>query len=473
MKFSAFKKSISIFLLGILLYGCSHDRILRVRQLSVPVDISNASSVSGEFIGLDAMLTQSPTKAINILYVHGIGWTQQSGGAEFGYDLLDSIRNHYSLSKERIIRESSCISEDSTGLKIIYRPGVGADGKNGVNGLGPFYTDDKYFKVYSDDLGCMDKATVYLDSDRKIYVYRYFWDNAFYENIEWVHFGYDDQLFGRNELNYDRYPNARYEYNKIFKDDGVSYGLGDAALYMGESGALIREGLKGAICSVVKGADEKFGNGAILSVDSLCQKLSSPSQTPLLLMSHSLGSRMLFDVFATDLNQDFSDFLTTSISQDSLNVVFLANQIPLLALGRLRKSEPGKIRLKKDLKFIAFSELNDLLSYELVPYFEHMYFNRCKYRGRNYSRNYENCFSGVTHKDQEEFKAVMLKEKARQSIVNGLGFDVIDVRVVYTSKFFGVLPMANPLSAHTNYLGHESVRRPFFCGIKNGKVLNC
>jgi transcription termination factor Rho len=76
--------------------------------------------------------------------------------------------------------------------------------------------------------------------------------------------------------------------------------------------------------------------------------------------------------------------LLASLQKEELPIFMLANQLPLLQLGRDDPEVTGQIkehctkegpnyhkRLFKELEIVAFSDPNDVLSYEITPVFAH------------------------------------------------------------------------------------------------------
>lgn len=222
---------------------------------------------------------------------------------------------------------------------------------------------------------------------------------------------------------------------------------------MGPVGRLAREGVGAAICvatsdqsdliseaPVQKRSEER--SWRIRSSTEVCsESASSRPRSPFAVFSHSLGSRVVFDTLTRDLDQDIKgDAAQVSARLNQLpnrqhTVYLMANQIPLLAAGRLQvasTSQRTAPKLKQPLTFVAFSEINDLMTYELVPYFEHMVYVRHR---ENYNAE----------------RATRLRTAAeRQQLVQQLGFDVVDVRLSFASKV-PIVDMVRPDEAHSNF----------------------
>jgi len=104
-------------------------------------------------------------------------------------------------------------------------------------------------------------------------------------------------------------------------------------------------------------------------------------------------------------------------------------------------------------KVVAISEVNDLLTYELVPYLRYLWL-RGDEEPSNGIRTLERLDSAST----------------QQEIAAGFGMDVVDVRTVFTGKVLGVVPITNPLVAHTGHADQRELIQLMLCGADNGKM---
>ncbi len=225
----------------------------------------------------------------------------------------------------------------------------------------------------------------------------------------------------KRQLEYDlsaRLPATRARLNGLAKDKLLDDCLPDALIYQGVARDTIQQRMAQAILRAT-------GDG--------------PPETPLLVLSSSLGSKILFD---TLLRMD-------SGAQRTIDrmayLVMAANQIPLLALAdqQVAGANPGtagaaatairppdslqQLLLKRragalprnrsagKLSLVAFSDPNDLLTYTL--------------------------------------------ERERYA---GLGVDVVNVLVSNAPTWLGLLE--RPDHAHTNYLLNPGVARMVACG---------
>jgi len=94
----------------------------------------------------------------------------------------------------------------------------------------------------------------------------------------------------------------------------------------------------------------------------------------------------------------------------------LANQIALLSLSDLKlegsRARPVVKSASERPKIIAMSELNDFLTYELIPFYRQLY---------------KRSLRVDTSSDPDT-------PKARANIAKALGFDVIDMRLEFADK---------------------------------------
>lgn len=162
----------------------------------------------------------------------------------------------------------------------------------------------------------------------------------------------------------------RARFNGEFKDKLLNDCLADALAYEGVSRPVIR--------------------GAMVSVLSQVLAEGDPGR-PLVLVSDSLGSKIVFDALA-DMLDSASLASTQSVGKSAatrMGLVFMnANQLPILGLADQNVSPPPAALADADaapvdplrrylaarrkqglsaLKVVAFTDPNDLLSYRLLP----------------------------------------------------------------------------------------------------------
>lgn len=444
-------------LLCTLLCGCStSDEVLRIRSVETLTNPSIETEQDGTVIGLKALTNNAVNT--NIVLIHGMGWTQDSSDEkEFGEDLINAILHKYPKSNRASVNEG-CPSSKLDAASPENKYGLEIYSSNEMH----FSTDDPKLSPKSGKLGCLDKVLIKLDQGKTITVYRFLWDNAMWDRFESRQMGYDDELppntaFSGND-NLDK---LRAKYNAKLKNAIVTYGFSDASLYMGSVGVALREGVQGAICvAITNSFDIAKANKEVKQhrANELCS-VKPTSKSPLLLMSHSLGSRLAFDTLTTDLSKELSEQIEAGTSNNTIELHMLANQLPLVGLGRMGANR-SKYKIQgKNLKFVAYSEINDLLTYELVPYFEQM----C------YMRENDAIKCNLTYSKSDPI---------RKNLSNELGFDAVDVRLNFAPNLVSFYSgLKNPGIAHSGYLRSAAALNVLFCGVSNGtpngKDSNC
>jgi len=217
------------------------------------------------------------------------------------------------------------------------------------------------------------------------------------------------------------YSKKRDRLNRLVKRDVIHDSIADAALYMTIYKKNIQLPVIMAMCGIMKfvtGIQSNYDKKAIFlckkgEIDRIADKLNkSPdllNQHEIAFVSHSLGSRIIFDTLGLISKANFPDELTTSfklveeINADKVieiskafqamtsKIFALANQVPLLTLTTLSQHSTAvdigdgfqeflkarakllKARAKllnartdlKNLQLITFTERNDILNYDL------------------------------------------------------------------------------------------------------------
>ena len=242
-------------------------------------------------------------------------------------------------------------------------------------------------------------------------------------------------------LDYDtsgRYQSRRASVNhtaKEFLNDRIS----DPLIYVGESHFKILNSVDQAMCWTLYADWDELPERA----EQVCDRHKVASLDDLkgyqwVIITHSLGSRIVIDTMEFQARVVLKQFqsesdpvkrneareLLSAWKDQRIQVYMLANQLPLLQLGRGEPEVVGQIdsycrpegahyaeRIVKELQVVAFSDPNDLLSYAIPPAYadEHMDSRLCPI------------------------------------VVN------VSVNVVPTIDLFKVGQVADPLGAHTGY----------------------
>jgi hypothetical protein len=460
------------------------DSLWRIRALSSasPAVVSNPRdprSWTGDIEGLERIAASTPSKSVSVLFVHGIGYTQREGNYDpFGFDLAKALVSAYGGALPSRTVSGRC-QTPAGGIQVAHDGEVAA-----------YSTDVPGTSVFTSDIACLDKITVPLKSPklRQVTIYRLLWDNTMWDAFEYPHVGYDDKYPDDGVETVDA---LRQTKNRDLKAEVVTYGLSDAAMYIGPVGSLIREAIGAGICAVI--ADAGGNTSSPFNGDSpsaltqpmtrtqLCKSGSGGNSLAFAVMSHSLGSRAVFDVLTADVSDPLRKKLELIVNE-TIEVYMLANQIPLLGLGMVDSKKDyrkGAVFPTKKVKFVAVSEVNDLLTYELVPYFERLYFMRC----RGATIKLPDC--DPTTLNQKTRNEALGKDmaarrmrletdsKARQALIDSLGFDAIDIRVRFASNFIPLLPLAllpfvDPMDAHSGHLSQPAIQDVIFCGVERG-----
>jgi hypothetical protein len=219
--------------------------------------------------------------------------------------------------------------------------------------------------------------------------------------------------------------------NALLKNQLMDDRLSDVTFYLGQAGGgMIREAIQDALL-------RSLSTNAVSLAQVSSGATPIPKGTPVFLMSESLGSKIVVDSLETlEAISNAREF--AQITRSHIDSLFLlANQIPILGLGETADAggvrSPNSalrqfIRKRSDrrqhdgnsempLRIVAFSDPNDVFSYQLLP----------------------NMFPG-------------------DSVV------ISNVVVSNDKTYLGLVE--NPITAHTGYIGQDSVVR----GIARGSA---
>ena len=437
---------ISLFMAALWLTGCaSSGKVpLKVHHIN---SLASANGNDGGFKGLEYLADPIPGKLknrVNIIYLHGIGWTEDRTKGQLADDFLGGIAKAYNLEASDGLITTLC-------------------GEAPYNG-GPDTTPHIYIKgdqttafdtalpgsqLKLDKLACMDKQTLEIDDNLEFVLYRVFWDNIFWDEVQFAHVGQDD-----NRGSSQKIAGLRRKYNRVLKDDLVNYGFSDAVMYLGPAGAEIRKSIRGAMCSAaLDAAGHSFATqGDIVSYNAICDKASyTPLKTnQFAFVTESLGSKITFDVMQEALS-DGRETIHDDMIRGS-ETYMLANQLALLSLSDLKNERPypvAKIAPKDRPKIIAMSELNDFLSYELVPFYEQLW--------KRSVRPQQDNLRGIT-------------PRVREDMTEAIGFEMIDMRLEFADKIIPLVSgFVDPKDAHSGHAGEPDLMLYLLCGAVNGE----
>ncbi len=205
----------------------------------------------------------------------------------------------------------------------------------------------------------------------------------------------------KSRLKYDdsgAYTYKRAGLNSIMKSF-INAHAPDPMIYLGGSQEPILRSVGQSLCWMFASDWEDLADFQNTFCNAKTQSLSEGlEKDDYAIVTHSLGSRIIFDALQTlaitsqtgsfaSQEENLLEYpaareLFASLQKKELPIFMLANQLPLLQLGRKDPEVTGQIkqycreegpnyhkRLFKELEIVAFSDPNDLLSYELTPVF--------------------------------------------------------------------------------------------------------
>jgi len=258
-------------------------------------------------------------------------------------------------------------------------------------------------------------------------------------------------------LKYDdsgAYTYKRADLNNIMKSFINSHAP-DPMIYLGEKQEPILRTVGQALCWMFATDWKDLANYQKTFCDAAKQSLSEGlEKKDFAIVTHSLGSRIIIDALQAvalqsqggsygSIKEDLRVYpkirqLLASLQKEELPIFMLANQLPLLQLGRKNPEVTEQIedycteegpnyhqRLFKELKIMAFSDPNDILSYEITPVFAHK----------------------------------RMDSRICPKMTN------ISINIAEVISLFGVGDVANPGEAHNGYSGDDRVIQLIVHGI--------
>ena len=435
---------------ALFLTACASTAVpLKVHGINSLTDIEDGS---GEFRGLEFLADVAPGELkarVNIFYLHGIGWTENPEAEQIAEDFLSGIAGAYGREVEGQIIKTSCGAPTAAGKPLanaIYlTPPAPKKYETGLSGS----------SLKLDRFACLDKQILEVDPALEFVVYRVFWDDIFWNAFQFAHVGQDDAQ--GSSLPFAK---LRRKYNRRLKDELINYGISDAVMYLGPAGEDIRFAIQGAMCSAALDAagfsfeQQSEGNSnREIEAQKICQIASNTNtiSNQFAFVTESLGSKIVYDVLRENMT-DGRDSIVDDIITGS-ETYMLANQIALLSLSDLKlegsRARPVVKSASERPKIIAMSELNDFLTYELIPFYRQLY---------------KRSLRVDTSSDPDT-------PKARANIAKALGFDVIDMRLEFADKIVPVLKgFVDPLQAHGGHSAEPELMLYMLCGAKDGKL---
>lgn len=164
---------------------------------------------------------------------------------------------------------------------------------------------------------------------RAVTVFTYFWNDAMAQ-------------LQRAFLDQDDEPGSGALINTALKRGLINDGFSDATAYLGGAGTLVRLGIEGVLCAMLKdAADPGMQPGEVCRFSQLtADELEHSRLAKFSFVSFSLGSRMLYDVLSgmRESDQPGASKPTPALARfvaRTQNFFMAANQMPLLGLGRI------------------------------------------------------------------------------------------------------------------------------------------
>lgn len=437
---------LTLFFMAFLLYGCASNsfEVLDINALSSDRDNN------GSFKGLERIAEQAPDSArnirVNIIYLHGIGYVENPDDAPLANAFIAGVADAYNGTVDEKVVASRCGRDDENEEKRLYNSIRITDTKTRT-----YKTTLPGSKLQLDDLACMDRQTLKVDGNIEYVIYRVFWDDIFWDSLQAAHVGQD----ALGKKNPSVLASLRRKYNGQLKDKLVNYGFSDAVLYLGPAGEQIRNAVRGAMCSAALDASG-FGfeqQGASVNHIDICQvaALREIETDPFAFVTESLGSKIAFDIMRDAMTDGRGNVYDDMIK--GTQFFMLANQVPLLSLSDISETDrmvPEPYSDAERPTIIAMSEINDFLTYELVPF-------------------YRNLLTRSIREDNTSFD--MMSETERNRLINILGFNVIDMRVEFSPPVFPFVGgFVDPLFAHNGHVKQPEIIAYMLCGAKSGQL---
>ena len=447
-----------LFLCALTLSACSTaSRKTDLRILNVSA-LSSAEKSAAQFKGLEFLADPLPGELknrVNVFYVHGIGWTENPDGDALANDFIAGVAKAYGFEDYEHTMTSQCGDgghDDSTPND--NHMFITANGETFFQSALP----GSRLKV--DRLVCMDKHTLLIDDVLEFSIYRVFWDNLFWNALQFPHLGQDDDAGSSKPM-----ARLRRKYNRQFKDEMVNYGFSDAVMYLGPAGVELRRAVQGAMCSAALDASgyNFDAQGHDLTYNDACKLASYKAlkTNQFAFVTESLGSKIVFDVMQESLTDGEDNVIDDMIAGSEF--FMLANQIALLSLNDLANVPRPPVKqfpAGQQPKIIAMSEVNDFLTYELIPFYEQLW-------KRSYRRNEiaPNIFETSNKKTDPK------SPQARAQMVRDIGFDIVDMRLEFADRLIPLVDdLVDPLQAHGGHMAEPELVLYLLCGAKSARL---
>jgi hypothetical protein len=284
------------------------------------------------------------------------------------------------------------------------------------------------------------------DRTREMIFYELTWSNIIEKEKSRIYFD-----------NAGTYTYKRAGINSILKGFINSHAP-DPMIYLGKSRMPILRSVGQSLCWMMSKDWEDLAPHQNTFCNPRTQSFNKLAKDNFAFVTHSLGSRIIIDglqalAYHTQGGSYDSEYgpvdedlrqnpkvkqMLASLQKEEIPIFMLANQLPLLQLGRKDPEVTGQIkqychedgpnyhkRLFKEVDIMAFSDPNDLLSYEITP----------------------------------EFAAERMDSRICPRTTN------VSINIAEVISLFGVGEIASPGEAHNGYAGDERVIQLIVHGI--------
>ena len=435
-----------LFFMAAFMSGCatSSFEVLDINALSSDRDDN------GSFKGLERLAKRkadgSNKVRVNIMYLHGIGYVENPEDAPLANAFIAGVADAYNNEVEDKAVASRCGRDDKDEDIMLSNSIRITDTK-----VRNYKTTLPGSSVSLTDLACMDKQVLNVSGNIEYVIYRVFWDDIFWEKLQSPHVGQD--ALGASKTGV--LSSMRRKYNGQLKDKLVNYGFSDAVLYLGPAGAQIRDAVRGAMCSAALDASgfEFTAQGPRVNHLDICQiaSLRDTQTAPFAFVTESLGSKVAFDIIRDAMTDGRGNVYDDMIK--GTQFFMLANQVPLLSLSDISETArrvPEPYSDEDRPTIIAMSEINDFLTYELVPF-------------------YRNLLTRTLRETNSEIDLSIDSERER--LIDLLGFNVVDMRVEFAKPVFPLVSgFVDPLFAHNGHVKQPEIIAYMLCGARGGQL---
>lgn len=399
------------------------------------------------FDGLEAIADRNPRtdkRKVNIIFLHGIGWVENPDEKPLANAFIAGVADAYGLNVEKKAVSALC-GRDTQEQGLTLHNHVYIKSPD----IKRYRTAIPGRQLQLDRLVCMDRQVLPVRDDLDYIIYRIFWDETMWQSLQLAHVGQDDSQGDSLE-----FAGTRRSVNRNLKDKFVTYGFSDAIMYLGPAGLEIRNAIRGAMCAAALEANglsfETIGHNVDYQEVCAAAERIRMNNAPFAFVAESLGSKIALDVVRDAMTDGLETVHDDMIRQTQ--VFMLANQIPLLSLSDLSASEafrPSDYAPQDRPTLIAFSEINDFLTYELVPFYEQLYKNS----------QMDPAFRSA---DPDLDRLDTLD---RRKLIDRLGFNAIDMRVEFAEP---VIPLVksfvDPAFAHNGHVRQPEIMDLILCG---------